>query len=397
MTITGAKAKFTSRGTICAAISIAALLILSACSSSTAKQTTGSARNSTDEATSAATVALAADYAGSSNTSPPSSGPKAVRGKTVWIVSCGQTTSCGVIAKGASDAGQALGWKTKTCDGALDANNAYVTCMDQAIAAKADGILTIALDCAAIQPALTAAKAAGIPVVNEVGFDCSDNLPRSAGPNLFTASLIPSSTLPTMQDYYNAQTTAETNWLIADSHGTAKVINFDFTSNSAGVLNARTMKTNLAKCSGCQLIDVPFNGQQFTPQGLSSLFQSAVLKHPEANSVQAFSGSVFLDGLAQAVKTSAKKIVAVAPGSDGPTLDLIRDEGGLDAAVGNSEDGFGWAGADTLNRIFAGTPAVAEGLGYQTIDKSHNMPATGPYVFTGTDYKAAYEKVWNGS
>jgi len=43
---------------------------------------------------------------------PPASGPKAAKGKNVWVISCGQVAaSCAEIAGAAMQAGKALGWK----------------------------------------------------------------------------------------------------------------------------------------------------------------------------------------------------------------------------------------------------------------------------------------------
>jgi ribose transport system substrate-binding protein len=374
---------------------ITVLLCLSvsaaACSSAPGPGSTSAAGDGPSQSVSAATVS----YASTAGT-PPSTGPAAVRGKTVWIVSCAQTTDCAIVAGAVQNAGRTLGWHTKVCDGALDVNNAYVTCIDQAIAAKADGIITVAIDCGPIRSALAAAKAARIPVVNAEGFDCNQSIPV-AGPALFTADVIPSTAYPTQTAYESAIGTLEADWLIAQTHGDAKVISMDFDGNTGGIVADRAFDARLASCPGCQLYRVPVALQQVDPTDITSLFQAAALKYPQANSVQAFTAALFLLGLAQRIKESPRHFLSVTSGTGTTTMNLIRQDGGLSASVGSDFVWIGYASADTLNRVFAGSPPVPEGLGLQLVDATHNLPASGAYQLSSVNYVAAYDKIWSGS
>jgi ribose transport system substrate-binding protein len=53
----------------------------------------------------------------------------------------------------------------------------------------------------------------------------------------------------------------------------------------------------------------------------------------------------------------------------------------------------GYGIADTVNRALAGEEQVAQGIGWQTIDADHNLPASGGYV-APVDYKSAYRTLW---
>jgi ribose transport system substrate-binding protein len=349
---------------------------------------------STDPGLAKVQADLATFYQGTAAT-PPASGPKAQTGKSVWVISCGQQTSCAVGTAGAVQAGKALGWKTHICDGASDANNAFVVCMNQAIAAKANGIITVAIDCAPLKQPLTIAKQQHIPVVNMDGFDCDKNLPAPAGPSLFAASVIPSQAYPTLEDIAAAAATAQADALIAAANGQAKVINFDLTDITFGLIAEQATKAAFAACSGCVLYDVPFTLQQYTPQALTGLFQAAYLKHPDANGVDALSTSVFLAGVSAAIKATGKPLFAAAHGSESAAFDLVRNGGGLTSIVGQDTTASGWSAADTLNRLFAGQPAVPEVESLQLVDMTHNLPTSGGYV-DPSDYQSAFKKVWSG-
>ncbi len=337
---------------------------------------------------------LAQFYEGTGG-SLPTTGPKAVRGKDVWVVSCGQATSCATGTAGVVAAGAALGWTTHVCDGASDVNNAFVTCLNQAIAARADGIITNAIDCADIKQPLITAKADKIPVVNMDGFDCNQNLPQSAGPSLFTASVIPSSQYPTLESYAAAAAKAQAYWLINATDGKAKVINYDLTDITYGVVAQQATEAAFAQCSGCTVYNIPFTLEQYTPEALKGLFQSAYLQHPDANAVDALSTSVFLSGVAAAIKATGKPLLSATQGTETAAFDLLRTNGGISAIVGEDNAQAGWAAADTLNRLFAGDPPVPEGEGLQLVDATHNLPASGAY-HTSVNYVAAYEKIWSG-
>jgi ribose transport system substrate-binding protein len=383
-------------GTAVAVIALAGLATgcsSSSSSSSSASQTASA--TSTDAAFLTQVQAYLAQFYQGTGGSLPTTGPKAVRGKDVWVVSCGQATSCATGTAGVVTAGKALGWTTHVCDGASDVNNAFVTCLNQAIAAKASGIITNAIDCADIKQPLITAKADKIPVVNMAGFDCNQNLPQSAGPPLFAASVIPSAAYPTLEAFAAAAAKAQAYWLINATDGKAKVLNYDLTDITYGVVAQQATEAAFAQCSGCTVYNIPFTLQQYNPQDLKTLFQSAYLKHPDANTVDALSTSVFLSGVAEAIKATGKPLLSATQGTEAAAFDLVRSNGGISAIVGEDNAQAGWAAADTLNRLFAGQPPVPEGEGYQLVDATHNLPASGAYQ-TNVNYAAAYEKIWSG-
>jgi ribose transport system substrate-binding protein len=267
--------------------------------------------------------------------------------------------------------------------------------MDEALAAKANGIITNAIDCATIKEPLEEAKTENVPVVNVAGLDCSENLPASAGPDLFTASVIPSAAYPTQGALALAAAKAQVAWVIAATGGDAKLIDFSLTNLSVGIYAENGVVQEMALCPRCVLYQVPFTLTQFDPTDITSLFQSALLKHPQANSVYALVNAVYFSGLAQAVVSSGKSLQAVSAGNEALAFEKVRTHAGISAVLGEDFIWQGWSAADTLNRVFAGDPAVPEGLGFQLVDATHNLPASGAFV-APVNYQKAYETVWNG-
>src|SRR5581483_8154784 len=117
---------------------------------------------------------------------PPANGPAPAPGKSVWIISCGQAvTSCALPSESMEQAAHQLGWRVTIFDGKLDPSQ-FTAGMRQAIAADADGIIPVGIDCPLIKAPVEEARRAGIAVVPQVGMDCNDPALK-AGPSLFSA------------------------------------------------------------------------------------------------------------------------------------------------------------------------------------------------------------------
>jgi ribose transport system substrate-binding protein len=76
-----------------------------------------------------------------------------------------------------------------------------------------------------------------------------------------------------------------------------------------------------------------------------------------------------------------------------PELDLIRNHAGVNAVMISPSDWTGWAAIDTMNSLFRKEKPAFSGLGWQLVDPTHNMPASGPWQ-SPVDFKAIYKKAW---
>src|SRR4051794_4081112 len=114
---------------------------------------------------------LARNYKGTDR-ALPASAPKPPAHLNVWVITCSMSAEgCADPAKGFADAAQALGWSTHLVDGKLDPGT-YNAAVRDAIAAKANAIVLVSVDCALTKASLQAAKAAGILVGGLYGLDC---------------------------------------------------------------------------------------------------------------------------------------------------------------------------------------------------------------------------------
>lgn len=325
---------------------------------------------------------------------PPVTGPKAVTGKTVWILSCGEVAAgCSIVSAAAAAAAAQLGWHATVFDGKFNQSGAYSTGVREAIAAKADAIIDVSIDCAAIAAPLAQAKAAGIKVVATGAYDCND--PRTGGGARFDAEPYPDSALKTTAQYATAWGKAKADWVIDHTGGKAVVLSIHQTDALFGSDIAAAFDSEMHTCLTCTVIPLDTSGTELLTGALPPKVSQALLQHPDINAMHTIFDSVPPLGVAQAVVRSGRKdSIAVIGGEGFPSnLQLIRSNAGQDAAVFTDSEWQGWAAADELNRLFAGQPPVAEGYGFRLVDRTHNLPTNGP-LRSKVDFKAAYKKVW---
>jgi ribose transport system substrate-binding protein len=384
---------------------IAAIMLVAGCSSSSSAPNAPSASTSasgSDAGTTssgvpaAVTSLLDSGYKGTFQP-PPASGPKAAAGKSVWVISCGQVeASCAEIADAAMSAGKALGWNMTLFDGKLDPT-LYSQGILQAIAAHASGIFTVAVDCSIATSPLKQAKAAGIATVGVSNFDCNDPL-ADTGPSLYSTYVKYTGISgygTTYADWkkYNAA------WIIAQTDGKAKVIN----SYSPGYLVAEYQNQGFMEemklCPGCSIVsNLGITATEQAGTGAQEALQTAITQHPQANAVQVGVSGWFGRFANAAIKSSGQTNLAVAGDEcDNAAIAAIKAGGPEQMCVARDFGWESWAAMDELNRQFAspGSAPVDEGLGFEIVDKTHNLPSgstwTAPF-----NYQSAYEKIWQG-
>src|SRR6478672_10882138 len=149
-----------------AALALATVAFAAACSSSSNTASTNnnnqaptsSANSSADQAT------LDAVYKGTLS-SPDTTSRPAVKGKTIVIISSGQSSiSSSIPVNAAKEAAQALCWKVTVYDAQLNPAN-DPNLVSQALASGADGIVLDAIDCSFVKSQLEQAQAKGVKVV----------------------------------------------------------------------------------------------------------------------------------------------------------------------------------------------------------------------------------------
>ena len=376
---------------------MAAIVVMVGCSSSGGSKT--SSNSSASGAPSATTASssgqppswlVAAQAANELNiegtySTPPGNAPAPPKGKSVWIIPCeASVEGCEKPAAAAAQAAQLLGWKTTIVDGKFDPSIESAT-IEQAIAAKADAIITIAIDCSDIKEALINAKAAHIPTISYLGADCND--PHVGGQSEYAGSV----NLGTFSQFYEDYGKNQADYIIANSDGKAKIIDLQSTDIADLYLNMG-FKDEMDKCTTCSVIPVNFATVDLNG-ALAQKVQTALIQNPGATWLHAPYDAV-VQVIANAIKTLGHGIKVTSAECLQTNLDLIRQ--GNETACVNATD-FGWVGyalIDTVIRLLDGqTDIPPSGIGTQVVDATHNLPASGPYN-ARIDYVDAYKKSW---
>src|SRR5215207_1682386 len=140
---------------------IGVCLALSACGDSSSDESSRGASAGGDSGVAAAKANLERLYAGTS-VPPPSDSPAPAEGKDVWIISLAQNYSPANLTVAATDrAARAMGWRTTIFDGKGNSET-FLTGIRQAVAAGADGVVMVFIDCALVKSGAREASRAGV-------------------------------------------------------------------------------------------------------------------------------------------------------------------------------------------------------------------------------------------
>ncbi|HEY3190563.1 MAG TPA: substrate-binding domain-containing protein, partial [Solirubrobacteraceae bacterium] len=321
---------------------------------------------------------LAKAYAGTDG-SLPSSSPPAAKDKTVWILSCSQSApGCAVPAQAAAQAAQAIGWKSKVLDGKFNPT-VWNTLVRSAAASKPDALILDAVDCAAVQASLNAAKQAGVKVYGFYSFDCNDTYTKDKPE--FDAQLAwnPWKNYADFVENQFAKTQAA--YAIAKTGANAKVVQLCEVDVAVAHHLCDGYDRWIKTCSGCQVYKVPFTGADLIGGKLQAKTAAALTKYPNANVVSAPYDATILLGIGPAVaaaRAAGRKVMLTGGEGLAPNIALMK-KGVENFAAGLPAAWVGWATIDGVNRMFQGQPQVGEGLGNGAIDATHNLPTKTPY------------------
>jgi ribose transport system substrate-binding protein len=350
-----------------AAIVLAAIAIAVACSSS--KTSSNSSSSGGDTGTVAAqdsSVALAkaeaatkVNFKGNYTNVSPESRP-AAKNKSVIIISASQASiSSSVPANGAAEAAKKLGWKTTIYDAQLNPSK-YAPLVRQAVTAKPDGIILVAIDCQNVQQPLQQAKNAGIKVVAIYAFDCN-----------------------------------QAQYIIAATKNKAKIIAIQDPEFTVLYYTLKGFTDTINASGGSKIVDtLNVTSSDITTGKIQAKVQAELLRHPEADWVKSPYTYVTQLGIAPSLGAKAGTLHVMGGEGFAPELDLIR-QGKVTAVNIISSTWTGWASADTLNSAFLGKAPANSGIGWVIADKDHNVPPTPGSEYVPTvDFKAEYAKAW---
>lgn len=373
------------------ALSALCMVVVTACSSGNGG---GTSNTGTSNYLATAQAKLTQLYKGT-NSQPDTTLRKPAPGKKVVVISAGESAlSSSVPSDAAVEAARLIGWNVTLYDQKLNPANASGL-IRQAIAGGADGIVLDATDCPIAKQALQEAKDHNIKVVPIYAFDCSDPIFGPGGPSLFSGVINYGAKAKDIDAFTESYGADQADAVIAATNGQAKVILFNDTEFTVLKYTAKGFTDELAKCSGCKVVEtVDFKATELGPT-LQQKAASVLLQHPEANAVKIPYTAAALLGISPAVAQSSKAASLYVMGGEGfaPELDLIRTKKGCSAVNVIASDWVGYAAVDTLNSLFLGQTPADSGIGWTLADATHNVPASGPFV-PPVDFKAAYKQAW---
>lgn len=281
-----------------------------------------------------------------------------------------------LLQRAASD----VGMKVNVCNAEATPTGA-ASCINQAVAAKAAGIITDSIPYAFAKNAYAAAAKAAIPVV---AADIADPVPSSFGSDVQTMDFHEDITGKLVADKIIADSAGHANVLLVVSH--------DVTEN---IVNQQAMQQEFAaNCPGCKVTASIFSNSQLND--IPSAVSVALTQDPGIDYVviqyDEPAGPLVLQGIEQVHATSRIKIV-----SQGAFLfGLQKIAAGQQLADVNSDPATGaWNEADLLFRMMtkSGVPSPnSYDLPIRLFDKSN----VGSLTLTSTAY-ASGEWYTNGA
>jgi ribose transport system substrate-binding protein len=352
----------------------------------------GAAGNGRSPALRRAIAATNLAYKGTNRPVDPTPRP-AVKGKHLVVISAGQASiSAQVPVSGAVDAARTIGWNVDVYDGKL-VPATYAGLVRQAVAAGADALLLVGIDCQVVKQPLEEARAAGI-VVGAVGaFDCDDPAAGGDKESLFDAKLDLGPSGRNVGAWVAAYGATQANYMIAKTGDAAKVLlvtDPEFTTLhyiDEGFRRTISRSKGSTIVSTLQITSADFVNGQLVPK-----IQAELVKHPDVNWIRSpFTYATTL-GVVPALGAGSADVDVMGGEGYEPEIDLIR-AGRVTASNVVSADWESWAAIDAINSTFRHEAPVDSGLGWIMTDRRHNLPPSGTPE-PSIDYRAAYEKAW---
>lgn len=315
----------------------------------------------------------------------PTTGPKAVPGKTIVYVA--QTmTNPGVagVAKGVKEAAQAIGWDVRVIDG--EGTPAGIqAALSQAVTLKPSGIVIGGFDPRLTSQQVARAEEAGIPLI---GWHAVSSPGPSTSPKLFT----------NITTKVEEVAKASADWVIAQSDGDAGVVVFTDDSIPFAATKSRLIERRLAACPGVKLLahaNIPIpDASRRTPQEVSSLLS----RFPKDWTYSVAINDLYFDDAAPAFRAVGRPGAGppfnIGAGDGDPSaFRRINNKQFQSATVPEPLSQQGWQIVDEFNRAFARQPVSGYVAPVHIATAANSSGATS---WNPQGYQEAYEKIWRG-
>lgn len=351
------------------------------------------AEGSGDDVVAAARAVVAAATEAGEFTAP---GPElgdlsALEGKTVHYVAANfQIPMFKNVAASIEEALATVGVDLQVCDGkATPASMA--TCLDQAVNAGADAIISGSIPDELATVAFDAVRAAGIPLLY------TQVAPEGPGEPDKVGYLTP--------DNVELQVW-NSSWIIADSEGTGNILVVRVTDTPATMLWTDQGAIGLYEqaCPDCTTTVVETNTGQL--QRLPSLVSAALVADPDITYVQV-PFDITVQPTAQGIQQSGRTDVKVVSSDGNLAVMQMLDAGQhMGAEVGYNQNALGWYAADQTLRMMSGNDSVQklefpfrrlfDATNVTELDLTPEAETAGAW-YGGLDYKDGFKQLWGVS
>ena len=318
----------------------------------------------------------------------PTSGPKAVTGKTVIYVA-GDMRNGGIlgVGQGVKQAADAIGWTYREVDGQGSVSG-QASALSQAVALKPDAIIVGGSDAVEQKAGLEAAAREGIKIV---GWHSGPK----PGP-LDGAPVFANVTTDSMEVAKVAAMKA-----IADSDGKAGVVIFADSTYAIAIAKGRAMEAVMKKCTGCAVLafeDTPLSDVSTRiPQLTTTLLQQFGAKWTHSLAIN----DLYYDFMPPALEAAGipgdgnPQNVSAGDGSES-AYQRIRAKDFQSATVPEPLTMQGWQLVDELNRDFAGAPWSGFVPGVHLVTPENIAFDGGPKNVFDPDngYRDHYKAIW---
>jgi ribose transport system substrate-binding protein len=287
------------------------------------------------------------------------------------------------IANGAKEAAGVVGWDATVVDGKGSVTE-WSRIVSQAVSQKVDGIVTVGASPAQMKPAVAAAKAAGIPVVDTLTAD------QTRDP------LVPGTFAHTSISFYDSGR-LQADYVIANGTADSHVLILSDNEFPGEVTRVQGMRGEFAKlCPDCKLT---VQDTQVATIGteLQRTTQTLLRRDPKVSWVLPTydaQGLYVVPGIKSAGLAGKVKVV----GSDAVStnLDLVAKNDVQVADVGEPDVWSGWAGVDMMGRALAGQDRVSPDIPLRMFDATNLAGADtkDTNALFGASFRDEYKKVW---
>ena len=368
------------------AASVAALLVLGACGSSSSDGGSGSSGDGSAQVEAATKAVDAAKAIPSTDDLGEPIDVASLKGKTIYSIpidSKAEFYSVGekAMKKVAAEAG--VDFVTFPSDGT---QTSFQQGIQQAINAKAGAIMLNGPLASTLGPQIDAAKKAGIPVIP---LHLSDS-EGDGTPGLDYEAFAP----------FNQAARLFTQYAISDLKGkpvNALVIQVSETGPSAGMV--KTIQDTLKKegPSGSKTTVVNAPVAQWSTQ-VQGLVQSALLKDPKINAVLPIYDSISLYAAPGIQQAAAGRDVKIYTFNGTPAILKMIKDGSVAVNVAENPDWVSYVNLDVAFRAMLGVPPIKGETGPLRLIDSSNVGDTGNPPESGKgfgdEYPAAFLKLW---